>query len=242
MSAGGAPPGAAVSLRGVRKRFGYRDVLRGIDLDVPSGSVFALHGPNGAGKSTLLRVVATQWTCSQGTVHVLGRDVRKEALWVRARIGVVFHESFLRREFTLEENLRFTCDLHGLRAGAARERIERLLERVGLAARRSDAVATFSQGMTKRASIARSLLNEPALWILDEPFSGLDADGRRRLEEMIGEFRAGGGTVLLVSHDAGLLARLADASARIEDGDLVRTGPGAAALEGAAMAAAEDAA
>ncbi|HVR75302.1 MAG TPA: ABC transporter ATP-binding protein, partial [Planctomycetota bacterium] len=162
----------AARLRGVRKRFGYQDVLRGVDLEVPRGGIFVIFGPNGAGKSTILRLLATQWSSTAGTVEVLGHDVRREPILIRSQLGLVFHEPFLRRELTVEENLRFASELHGIDGAAAPERIERLLGRFGILHRRRDAVGTLSQGMTKRASLARSLLNEPRLWILDEPFSG----------------------------------------------------------------------
>jgi len=219
---------SAVELRRVRKRFGYRDVLQGADLDIPSGARFVLFGPNGAGKSTLLKIVATQWTSSEGEVRVLGKDARRDPVGVRAIVGLVSHDSFLRKELTLEENLLFACDLHGMPRVAANPRIDVLIDRLGLANRREDRVGTFSQGMTKRASIARSLLNQPELWILDEPFSGLDAEGQVILEGMIREFA---GTVLLVTHEASLGLRLASHSALIQEGRIVRTGSGGAAWE-----------
>jgi len=214
----------------VRKRFGYRDVLRGVDLEIPCGSCFVIFGPNGAGKSTLLRIVATQWTFTSGRVEVLGEDVRKNPQAVRARLGLVLHDSFLRRELTLEENLRFACDLHGIAAAEGATRVDNLLERFGLAHRRKDVTATFSRGMLQRAGLARSLVSEPTLWILDEPFSGLDPAGQDLLERSIREFHLGGGTVLLVTHQVRVGSRLATASAHIDDGTITRQGPGAAAV------------
>ena len=140
-------PEPALRLRAVRKRFGYSDVLRGIGLEVQSGEVLVLEGANGAGKSTLLRIVATQWTATSGSVEVLGFDVKKDALKVRAVIGAVFHESFLRSELSLIENLRFAASLHGLRWPEVEERAAELLERFALSKRLSDVVSTFSQGM-----------------------------------------------------------------------------------------------
>lgn len=224
------PP--AARLRGVRKRFGYQDVLRGVDLEIPRGGIFVIFGPNGAGKSTILRLLATQWSPTAGTVEVLGHDVRREPILIRSQLGLVFHESFLRRELTVEENLRFASELHGIDSAAAPERIERLLGRFGILHRKRDAVGTLSQGMTKRASLARSLLNEPRLWILDEPFSGLDPAGQDFLEGTIREYAAGGSTVVLVTHQAALGARLASSSAWIEDGRVARSGSGSAALDG----------
>ena len=227
----GAPGGpVCVRLRGVRKRFGYRDVLRGIDLEVPRGSCFVIFGPNGAGKSTTLRIVATQWGFESGEAEVLGFDLKKDGAEVKARLGIVFHDSFLRRELSLEENLLFAGDLHAMRRALALERIDELLDRLHLSHRRHDPVGTFSQGMTKRASIARSLLHGPDLWLLDEPFSSLDPDGQEILVKMVQGFVESGRTVLLVTHQVDLGSRLATASAFIDEGRTTRSGPGASAL------------
>jgi len=224
----------AARLVNVRKRFGYHDVVRGVSLEVPTGSRLVVTGPNGAGKSTLLRILATQWQATVGQVEVLGRDLKRHVLWVRSRIGVVLHEPFLRREMTLEENLRFTGALHGLSRERARERAGELMERFGLSHRRRDAVGTFSQGLLKRSSLARSLLGDPALWLLDEPFSGLDPAGRELLSSVIREHTAGGGdrTVVLVTHELELGRSLATHSARLEGGRLVAFAQGAGAMDG----------
>ncbi len=221
LSAESAAGDLAVRLRGVRKRFGYRDVLRGIDLDVPSGSCFVLTGPNGAGKSTVLRVIATQWTFSSGSVEVLGLDVPRASLHVKSLLGAVFHESFLRPELSLEENLKFSASLHGLRWNDVAESATSLLDRLGLSRRRQDALSTFSEGMTRRADLIRSLLHRPELWILDEPFAGLDAGGCELLETMIREYVQTGRTVLLVTHRTALGERLAGGGAALEDGRVV---------------------
>ena len=210
----------AVLLRGVRKRFGFRDALRGVDLEVPRGTALAVFGPNGAGKSTLIRVVATCWLPSAGGGEILGMDLRRQALEIRRRVGVVFHQSFLRPEFTLEENLRFYREIYGLRrANGAMA----LMERFGLAHRRKDPVKTFSQGMVKRADIVRSLLHDPELWLLDEPFSGLDPAGRELLECMVRDLAAAGRTVILVTHNVELGSRLAQRTLLLEDGKVAKT-------------------
>ena len=216
---GGVHP--AVRLRKVRKRFGYRDVLRGIDLEVPRGSCFVLTGANGAGKTTVLKVIAAQWTFASGEAEVLGLDVKRAALQVKASLGAVFHESFLRRELSLEENLKFAAGLHGLGWDEVAGTALSLLEKLGLHRRRRDLVSTFSQGMTKRANLIRSLLHGPELWILDEPFAGLDSAGCELLEAMIADFTAGGGTILLVTHQAGPGERLASDGALLKDGRVV---------------------
>lgn len=226
--------GRAVRLVGVRKRFGYRDVLRGIDLEVPRGSCFVLTGPNGAGKSTILRIAATQWSFSSGRVEVLGSDVKSSPLDVKRSIGAVFHESFLRPELSLEENLKFSASLRGLRWRDVAETAASLTDRLGLIRRRGDPVSTFSQGMTRRADIIRSLLHGPELWILDEPFAGLDAAGCDLLEAMIAEYARGGRTILLVTHRTALGERLADGGAALDDGRVVRRHAGSPTGDAAA--------
>ena len=211
----------AVRTKGLRKRFGYTETLRGIDLEVPQGECFGLFGPNGAGKSTLLRILATQWVFSAGSVEVMGCALPAQTLAVRSQVGIVFHQSFLRPELTLSENLRFTGELYGCSPEAVESRGTELLERLSLLPRRNDCVGTFSQGMAKRASLARSLLHEPKVWILDEPFSGLDVDGQAVLEEMLEGFSQRGGTVVLVTHEAERGTRLAKQWVRLEAGKVV---------------------
>lgn len=222
----------AVRMDGVRKRFGYRDTLRGVSLEVPRGGCLVITGPNGAGKSTLLRILATQWSFTSGRVEILGRDIQRHTSWVRARIGLVLHEPFLRREMTLEENLRFAAALFAIPASLRDTRIEKLLETFGLGHRRKDIVGTFSQGMLKRASLARSLINEPEVWILDEPFSGLDPAGQDLLGASIRSFleERSGRTVFLVTHQLGIGRELATSSVRIEDGRVAQFTSGAGAM------------
>jgi heme exporter protein A len=147
---------------------------------------------------------------------VLGLDLARQGLEARRRTGAVFHESCLRGDLTLDENLRYYAGLYGVRDGA--ERAERLADRVGLGGRRGDPVRVYSQGMQKRAALARSLVHDPELWLLDEPFSGLDPDGRTLLEGLIGQERGAGRTVVLVLHDVELGLRLADDAALLEGG------------------------
>ncbi len=221
------PPAAAVRVEGLRKRFGYRDALAGIDLEIPSTGCFTLFGPNGAGKSTFLRIIALSMRPTAGRVEVLGRDATRDGEGLRSQIGLVLHESFLRGELTLEENLRYYAELHGLPRDDARQRAADLMERLGLFKRARDTVRTFSTGMMKRASIIRSLLHRPRLWVLDEPFSGLDREGARLLEAIIGEEKAAGRAVVLVTHDAETGLRLADDGAFIAAGTVRARGKAA---------------
>lgn len=209
MSGGaGFREGLAVRVRGLKKRFGYREALRGIDLDVERGTCLAVRGPNGAGKSTLIGILATLRTFDAGEVAVLGDDARERAVRVRSRIGVLLHESFLRRELTLEENLRFACELRGLRFREVRDAARGLLERFGLSERAGDRVGAFSQGMARRAGILRSLLGAPDLWLLDEPQAGLDAEGSEVLVGLLREHLAAGRSAVVATHDPSLAERV----------------------------------
>ena len=207
--------GFAIRLKGVSKSFGYRDVLRSVDLEIPAGSCVAVYGQNGAGKSTLARIIATPWAPTAGRVEILGHELGAGNRQIRRRTGMVADQSFLRSELSLDENLAFFRSIYGI-AGEARG--DELLDKFGLTRRRKDPISTFSQGMVKRANLARSLLHDPELWILDEPFSGLDQEGQELLKDCIRDFQAGDGTVLLVTHLREIGEELENASIEIHDG------------------------
>ena len=175
--------------RGIEKRYGRKRVLRGVDIDVPQGGFAVVTGPNGSGKTTLLRVVAGLAAPTRGEVLV---DAD------RGRIGYVGHEALVYRELSAIENL----DLFGrlYRVVERRERIGMLLERFGLWDARNDRVSTFSRGMTQRLALCRTLLHEPDLLVLDEPYSGLDEDGASLLDREL-DALAGERTVLVATHD-----------------------------------------
>ena len=214
----------AIRLEGVSKSFGYRDVLRDVNLEIPAGSCVAIYGQNGAGKSTLARIIATQWAPTAGRAEILGHELGADNRQIRRRTGMVADQSFLRSELSLDENLAFFRSVYGVDGEA---RGDELLDRFGLARRRKDPVSTFSQGMVKRANLARSLLHDPELWVLDEPFSGLDQEGQELLKNCIREFAAGGRTVLRVTHLREIGRELAGASIEITDGYIsARTGLG----------------
>lgn len=208
---------AVIRLEGISKSFGYRDVLHGIDLEVPGGSCLCVYGQNGAGKSTLARILSTLWAPTAGKGMILGHELGKGNLRIRGRTSMVADQSFLRSELTLEENLSFFGSLYGVQDDG---RSPELLERFGLWRRRKDLVSTFSRGMLKRGDLARSLLHTPDLWILDEPFSGLDQEGQGLLKECIRDYSARGRTVVLVTHLRDIGDDLATASIEIHDGYL----------------------
>jgi heme exporter protein A len=195
----------AIEAVGLEKRYGRRRALSGLTATVAPGECLALLGPNGAGKSTFLRLAAGLARPTAGELRVLGRPARSPES--RAGIGYLGHRAGLYAGLTARENLRLHARLHGLAEGE--RRVEAALERVGLARRAAEPVRAFSQGMKQRLGLARVLLHEPPLLLLDEPFSGLDAEGARVLEEVLAAQRAAGRTVVLVTHDADAAVRLA---------------------------------
>jgi heme exporter protein A len=195
----GEPP--AIELEGLTRRYGERVALADLTLSVPAGATLVVFGPNGAGKTTLLRLLATLLRPHAGRARVLGRELPGEGWAVRGRIGLLAHEPLVFADLSARENLRFHARLH--RVGAAR--VEEVLEQVGLTARADDRVHTFSRGMVQRLSVARTVLHDPELLLLDEPRANLDPAAAELVEPLIGA--ASGRTRVVTSHDpAGGLA------------------------------------
>jgi heme exporter protein A len=191
----------AVVLRGAGRRYGDRVALRDVSLELEAGRTLVVFGPNGAGKTTLLRMLATLLRPHAGEVRVLGRELPDDGYAVRGRIGFLGHEPLLYRELSGRENLRFHARLHRV----APARVEAVLAAVGMQARADDPVAELSRGMVQRLAIARAVLHEPDLLLLDEPLANLDPAAAAQVEPLIG--RASGRTRVLTSHDpAGGLA------------------------------------
>ena len=188
----------AVEAHGLIKQFGRRRGLDGVDLEVPAGAFLSIFGPNGAGKTTLLRQLALLARPTRGSLHILGVDALEEPDALRARIGLISHKPMLYGDLTARENLEFFSSLYEGRPNAAC--IDELLELVELDHRRNDCVRTFSRGMQQRLSIARALINDPELVLLDEPYSGLDPHAAELFDQLIGRVRDGR-TFIMVSHD-----------------------------------------
>jgi heme exporter protein A len=189
----------AIELAGLRREFGERTALDGIDLRLERGQSLAVLGPNGSGKSTLLRILAGLLRPSGGEVTVLGCSLPKETYRLRGRIGYLGHEPLLYRDLSPHENLELAAALHGLDPERWDPRIDALLEAVGMTTRSGDRVAELSAGMRQRVDICRAVLHEPDLLLLDEPDAHLDPEGRRRVAPLIA---AGNGrTRVVVSHD-----------------------------------------
>lgn len=193
----GAAGGPVVRAEGLGKTFGRAVVLREVTLQVAAGEVLALFGPNGAGKSTLLRLLARLMTPTSGALTLFGDPEPTPA--VRRRIGLVAHQSFLYPDLTARENLLFYAGMFDLPDTPAR--VDAWLERVALADVGARPVRLFSRGMEQRLSLARALLHDPELVLLDEPWSGLDAAAADWLAGLLVELRQQGRTVIVATHD-----------------------------------------
>lgn len=203
--------------RGLYKRFGRLVVLRDVSVHVAPGESIALFGANGAGKSTLLRILATLSRPSRGTVEAFGGDlwVNREA--VRQRIGVVAHQPYVYPELTCAENLRFYATMFELEPEKV---IPAALDAVGLTTRSDSPASTLSRGLLQRLNLARAILHEPAVLILDEPDTGLDRAGRDVLAGIVARQTATGGAVLFTTHSFEFGLELATRAISIQDGSI----------------------
>jgi heme exporter protein A len=188
-----------IEVRNLVKSFGPRSALAGVDLSVEAGEFVTLVGPNGAGKTTLLRILATLTRPTSGTLRIAGLDPAQAGDGVRRCIGFLSHRTLLYGDLTAEQNLRFYARMYDLDGSSAR--IQDLLVRVGLAARRHDLVRTFSRGMQQRLSVARAVLHQPQVLLLDEPYTGLDPNAAQVLTDLLTELAGEGCTVLLTTHN-----------------------------------------
>jgi heme exporter protein A len=217
----------AIVLDGLRRDFGERTALAGVSLELGARETLLVLGPNGAGKTTLLRVLATLLRPSGGSATVLGCALPTDAWKLRGRVGYLGHDPLLYRDLTGRENLRLNARLHGLAPGAAEQRIDVLLEAVGMERRANERVDRLSAGMCQRLAIARCVLHDPELLLLDEPDSHLDADGRELARELIGRGR----TRVVVSHEPERALGEADRVLALEHGGRVAHFGPAAALD-----------
>ena len=215
------PNELAVQTIGLGKRFGMRAALDGVDLDVPRGVAFGFLGANGAGKTTLIRLLLGLAKPTAGTMHVLGREVPRERADALARVGAIIEEPRFHPHLTGRENLHIHA---AARERHAHERVDGALARVGLAARADDRVKTYSLGMRQRLGVARCLLADPELLILDEPMNGLDPAGIQEFRRLIRELVTEGRTVLLSSHLLDEVEKTCDVAAIVDQGRIVAQG------------------
>ncbi len=215
----------AIRARGLGRRFGRDWALAHVDLDLAPGETLLLAGANGSGKTTLLRLAAGLYRPSRGTISIFGHDPRREPLACRRLLSMVSHHSYLYDRLTALETLRVWARLLG--RPAADTDLVPLLESVDLHRRPRLQVAGFSAGMRKRLTLLRTRLERPRLLLLDEPFSALDAAGKRQVEAWIGAACAAGNAVVMASHAVRRAARLCERGLLLERGQIAWAGPAA---------------
>jgi heme ABC exporter ATP-binding subunit CcmA len=209
-------PALAVRLSNVTRVFGVSPALVRVDLEIARGEAVLVRGANGAGKSTLLRLIATAISPTYGSGSALGFDLVRERGEIRRRTELLGHRTRLYEDLSAEENLRFVCSLHGLRADGIGE----ALARVGLAGVAGDRVRSYSQGMRQRVALARALVRDPELLLLDEPYAGLDEESKDVVDATIESATARGRTVVLATHDP-LRGRRAGRTVTMQSGRVV---------------------
>jgi len=200
-----------IEVKKLVKRFGLKNVLRGVDFEAQPGEFVVLLGPNGAGKTTFLRILASLSRPSMGQVKVAGFLLPSQSAAVRQRLGVVSHMPLLYGDLTAEENLQFYGRMYNIHA--LNDRISAVLELIGLSSRRRDVVRTFSRGMQQRLAIGRAVLHNPDVMLFDEPYTGLDQDASEMLDDVLKNVAAAGRTVVMTSHD---LARAEELGTRFD--------------------------
>jgi ABC-2 type transport system ATP-binding protein len=215
---------SAIAVSGLRKAFGDKTVLDGIDLDVPAGSVFSLLGPNGAGKTTTVNVLTTLMSADGGTARVAGHDVATEAKAVRAAIGVTGQFAAVDELLTGQENLQLMVDLSRGAATNGRRIVTDLLERFDLVEAAQKSVSTYSGGMRRKLDLAMTLVGNPRIIFLDEPTTGLDPRSRRTMWSIIRDLVAEGVTIFLTTQYLDEADQLADRIAVLDHGRLVAQG------------------
>jgi len=203
-----------VQVDGVSKIYGRTAAVRNVSLQLEPGRFYVLRGENGAGKSTLLRMIAGLSAPTEGTIRVFGMKTR-DAL---ARMGYMAHAPLLYDELSGMENLRFFGRLYGIESEAP---LADAVRRVGLDPELTRRVGQYSQGMRQRLSLARAIFHSPQLLLLDEPFSNVDPESASQIAQLLAAMRAAGNTILLVTHQLGLLAKTADEFLVLSAGELV---------------------
>ncbi|MEE4489539.1 ATP-binding cassette domain-containing protein [Streptomyces sp. BE230] len=221
---GGRPSPDAVSAVGLRKSYGDKVVLDGIDLTIPAGTVFALLGPNGAGKTTAVKILSTLVSADAGRIHVGGHDLAADPQAVRAAIGVTGQFSAVDGLITGEENMLLMADLHHLSRREGQQVTAELLDRFDLTDAAKKPAATYSGGMKRRLDIAMTLVGNPRIIFLDEPTTGLDPRSRHNMWQIIRQLVSDGVTVFLTTQYLDEADELADRIAVLNDGKIAAEG------------------
>jgi ABC-2 type transport system ATP-binding protein len=217
-------PVLAIAVRDLRKVYGNKAAVDGLNLDVPRGSFFGFLGPNGAGKTTTIRMLMGLAPPTSGSIELLGLAMPANAQEVKAKIGLVPDESLLFDHLTGLEFTEFVGRMYGLPRPTARERSRELLALFELDGEPSKLIGDYSKGMRKRVAMAAALIHRPELFLLDEPFEGVDAVGARLMKEILQDQVRRGATMFLTSHVLEVVERLCDRVAIIQDGKIVKSG------------------
>jgi len=213
----------AILVRELRKYYGSKAAVDGVDLEVPRGSFFGFLGPNGAGKSTTIRMLTGLIPADSGSIEILGFRLPEQDLEIKRRIGLVPDESLLFDRLTGAEFLEFVGRMYGLNRPTAMERARDLLDLFQLQMDRK-LIGEYSKGMRKRVAMAASLIHHPELYLMDEPFEGVDAVGARLMKDILIDQVKRGATIFLTSHVLEVVERLCDRVAIINDGRIVNSG------------------
>ena len=215
---------AAIRTHDLRKVYGTKAAVDGLDLDVPRGCFFGFLGPNGAGKTTTIRMLMGLAPPTSGSIELLGLPMPADGLEVKGRIGLVPDESLLFDHLTGLEFTEFVGRMYGLARPLAKERARELLALFELDSEPGKLIGDYSKGMRKRVAMAAALIHRPELFLLDEPFEGVDAVGARLMKEILLDQVRQGATVFLTSHVLEVVERLCDRVAIIQEGKLVLSG------------------
>jgi len=216
-------PEPAIVIRGLRKFYGNKAAVDGLDLEVPRGSFFGFLGPNGAGKSTTIRILTGLIPFDGGSVEILGLPLPRQELAIKSRIGLVPEESLLFDRLTAAEFLEFAGRMYGLSRPVAIERVRGLLDLFEIPTDRR-MLGEYSKGMRKRVGLAAALIHHPDLFLLDEPFEGVDAVAARLMKDILLDQVARGATIFLTSHVLEVVERLCERVAIIHEGRIVTSG------------------
>jgi ABC-2 type transport system ATP-binding protein len=214
----------AIEIRDLRKLYGSKAAVDGLSLSVARGSFFGFLGPNGAGKSTTIRMLTGLIPPTSGSIALLGMPMPDQEIEIKKRIGLVPDESLLFDRLTGAEFLEFVGRMYGLARPVAQERASELLGLFELADQRRKLIAEYSKGMRKRVAMAASLIHRPELFLMDEPFEGVDAVGARLMKDILLDQVRQGATIFLTSHVLEVVERLCDRVAIINEGKIVREG------------------
>jgi ABC-2 type transport system ATP-binding protein len=215
---------SAIAASGLRKAYGDKTVLDGIDLDIAAGTIFSLLGPNGAGKTTAVNVLTTLLKADGGTARVAGYDIATDPRAVRAAIGVTGQFAAVDDLLTGQENLQLMADLHHLRASEGKRVVRSLLERFDLTAAAEKPASTYSGGMRRKLDLAMSLVTKPQIIFLDEPTTGLDPRSRRTVQDIVRELVTDGTTIFLTTQYLEEADQLSDHVAVLDHGRIVANG------------------